>query len=144
MEQTVNERVKLLRSTLKLSQNEFAAKTGMSAPGLWKLEAGESKPRTSTLVAICSAFGVSKEWLLHGKGELEILEPGAQPEKSSWKEKAYEAIEKRADHLEKEVEFLRKLLINVTGSPDANFLNAFDLAGLLPGQKVVKSVRAAA
>ncbi len=145
MKSTVNERVRLLRSTLNLSQSEFSAKLGMSSAGIWKLETGDTKPRQSTLITIAKTFNVSQDWLIDGVGELVVNEKESQMEKpQNWKDKAFEAIEKRAEHLEEEVLFLRETLKSITSKLSAaNFNDAFGLVGLL-NQKAVESVRAAA
>lgn len=145
MENTVNERIKLLRNTLQLSQTEFAGKTGMSSPGVWKLEQGETKPRSSTLVNIANTFGVDKDWLIEGKGELTFKDvPEAKPT-SSWKDEAYRRLEEQKEHLTNEVKFLRELLLNMSkGKVSENFLNAFVKAGILPERNIGESVRAAA
>ena len=141
MESTVNERVKLLRSSLKLTQQEFATRIGLSKVGVWKLEQGETKPRMSTLVGIANEFGIEKDWLIDGIGELEIVSPTES--KSSWKDKAFEVMERQNEHLAKEVQFLRGLLTNITGQAQANFNEAFNLVAL-SDKKGVESVRVAA
>lgn len=143
MGSTVNERILMLRSHLKLSQNDFANKIGLSSVGVWRIEKGEVAPRKGTLYTIAETFGVSKEWLVTGEGEMSFETMPEKVSSGSWSEKAFDAVKAQNDHLEKEVQFLRQLLLNVTGQAVANFNDAFNLASLLD-QKCVESVRVAA
>ena len=143
MKSTVNERVKLLRTHLNLSQQQFANRFGRTTASVSRIENGESTPRMSTLNEIISTFGVNKDWLLNGEGEMEISEK-QKTSKESWKDKAYEEASKRAEHLEMEVQFLRDMLTNITSKLGAaNFNSAFGLVGLL-NEKTIESVRPAA
>lgn len=142
MEITVNDRVKLLRNTLGLSQTDFAAKIGMSATGVWKLETGESKPRSSTLVSIAHTFGIERDWLINGIGKLEVPDRDKDQDKTEIIS-AVDGWKSKAEHLEKEVSFYRELLLNLTGKASANFLEAFGAVGLFD-EKLPESVRAAA
>ena len=127
MEQSVNERVKMLRSHLAISQQDFATRLKKTTTTISRLESGLANPRISTLKLICQEFGVSKEWLIDGIGELEITDPRPVEKQASWKEKAFEVMEKQNEHLSKEVLFLRSLLTNITGQTSANFDTAFNL-----------------
>ena len=66
----MNERIKHIRQTEKLTQIEFAEKIGISRVGLQKLESGENSPREQTVRVICSEFGISRRWLETGEGEM--------------------------------------------------------------------------
>jgi transcriptional regulator with XRE-family HTH domain len=142
MEQTVNERIKMLRSKLNLSQNDFATKVGASMITVSRWETGSSIPMKN-LYRINEVFGVSLEWLKDGEGELEFSQSD-ETNQVTWKEKAFDSIKKHNEHLEQEVQFLRNMLSNVTSKmSSANFNPAFGLVGLLP-QKASESVRAVA
>lgn len=145
MKTTVYERISMLRKHLNLSQTEFGSRIKATLTTVSRLENGGSEPRISTLNKIIDEFGVSKEWLLHGTGEMTFETVNRESEKgSSWKEKAFEELEKRATDLEQQVLFYRQLLLNLTGKQaGANFNQAIDLAGLFP-EKFVGSVRVAA
>lgn len=143
METTVNERIRVLRNHLNLSQMDFATKIGLSIMSVSRLETGQAEPRKNTLNRIIEEFGVSKVWLIEGKGEMSFETMPEKGSSGSWSEKAFDAVKAQNDHLEKEVQFLRQLLLNVTGQAVANFNDAFNLASLLE-QKCVESVRVAA
>lgn len=145
MENALNERIKQLRESLNLSQNDFASKIGLSSVAVWKMETGDSAPRKTTLKSIVNTFGVSEDWLVSGVGELEINIPVSNSVSSqSWSEKAFETIKKHNEHLEQEVKFLRDMLSNVTSKmSSANFNDAFGLVGVLK-RNTTESVRAVA
>ncbi len=141
MESTVNERVKMLRTKLDLSQNDFAQKLGSSLMTVSRWETG-SKIIDKNLFRMNQVFGVSVEWLKNGVGELEIV-PNENSSPQSWSEKAFDTIKKHNEHLEQEVQFLRDMLSNVTSKmSSANFNDAFGLVGIL--QNTTESVRAVA
>ena len=71
----VNERVKILRKILGLTQKEFAQKLGKSLRAIQKWEAKERNIPDSALRLISQTFGVSYEWLKEGKGEIWTKEP---------------------------------------------------------------------
>lgn len=63
-------RVKQIRSTLNMSQKEFAANLGVSQQTLSGVET-DTRPLTDhTIKTICSVFGVSEEWLRTGEGDM--------------------------------------------------------------------------
>lgn len=75
----MNERIKHIRQTEKLTQIEFAEKIGISRVGLQKLESGENSPREQTVRVICSEFGISRRWLETGDGEMYAQGEGYTP-----------------------------------------------------------------
>ena len=140
MENTVNERVKMLRSYLKLTQSEFGAKIGAALPTISNMERGTSKPHQSTLVTICRVFNVNKEWLFEGKGEMFLPGENDSQKETNWKDEAFSTQKQYISTLEKEVEWLRGLVTKLTGS--VNFPNGIDTAGMFLNP--VNSVRAVA
>ena len=65
----MNARVTLIRKTLKLTQDEFAKKLGLSRNYIWMLENGERAPSDRTISDICREFGVDRIWLETGAGD---------------------------------------------------------------------------
>ncbi len=58
-------RLKELRAAAKLSQQELAAKAGLSISVVTKLEAGKNRdPKAATLIAIAAVLGVSLDELV--------------------------------------------------------------------------------
>lgn len=68
----MNERLKKLRKTLDLTQQEFADKIGVKRNSLANYETGRNTPIDAIVVSICREFNVSEEWLRTGKGEMFI------------------------------------------------------------------------
>ncbi|MDT3427836.1 transcriptional regulator with XRE-family HTH domain [Paenibacillus forsythiae] len=65
--ETIGQRLKYLRETLKLSQQHVADKTGISRGNISNYEKDRVSPAADTLIAFCSFFAVSADWLLTGQ-----------------------------------------------------------------------------
>lgn len=66
----MNERVKLLRKSLQLSQEEFGARLGVTGTGVSRMESGNRKVTDQMSLAICREFNVNRTWLEFGDGEM--------------------------------------------------------------------------
>ncbi len=66
----MNERIKALRKSLKISQDAFGRRIGISGASVSRLESGENVPSPQTVAFICKEFGVSEEWLREGTGDM--------------------------------------------------------------------------
>lgn len=69
---SMNERIKTLRKTLKLTQQEFADKLGIARGNIGAYEVGKNAPSDAVISLICSKFNVSEEWIRTGEGEMFI------------------------------------------------------------------------
>lgn len=69
---TINERVKLARKALNLTQIEFGDKVGISQGHLTSIESGKRTVTDKSVIAICATFGINEEWLRTGTGEMFI------------------------------------------------------------------------
>ena len=67
---TINQRIKILRKSLNLTQKEFAQKIYVSTSFQTLLELGQKKVLDRHIKLIVSAFGVSEAWLRTGEGEM--------------------------------------------------------------------------
>lgn len=147
MKNTVNTRILMLKKHLKLTDVRFCNQAKFSTGTLFRIRK-EEEVSAKIIDQIVDNFGVSREWLLHGTGEMTISETVRVDEgdkKASWSEKAFEAIKSQNEHLEKEVQFLREMLKNITSKLGAaNFNPGFDLAALIECEKCVETVRVAA
>lgn len=65
---TLGNRIKLARG--KISQDAFAAQLQISKGSLGFYERDENLPNTNVILKICSATGVSLEWLMTGSGPM--------------------------------------------------------------------------
>lgn len=68
----MNERLKKLRKTLDMTQQEFADRIGIKRNSLANYETGRNTPIDAIIVSICREFNVNEEWLREGKGEMFI------------------------------------------------------------------------
>lgn len=66
-------RIRALRKSLGLSQTEFAKKLGVTQSSVTGYETGSRLPSSPAMTSICTVFGVRREWLEDGTGEM--MEP---------------------------------------------------------------------
>ena len=69
------ERLRLLRNTLNLSQDDFGKRLGVSNTAISKLEKNERNLTEQMLLSICREFKVDYFWLTEGRGEMFIETP---------------------------------------------------------------------
>ncbi|MCL2599883.1 MAG: helix-turn-helix domain-containing protein [Treponema sp.] len=72
---TVNERIKELRASLKLSQTEFAKAIFVSNGYIAEFETGKRRVNDRIVHLISLTFGVSEAWLKHGTGGMFFTTP---------------------------------------------------------------------
>lgn len=66
---TIGERIKKVRKTLDLTQQEFADQLRMKRNSIAQVEGGRGTS-DQTIFAICREFNVSEQWLRTGVGEM--------------------------------------------------------------------------
>lgn len=66
----MEERLKLLRKSLKLTQAEFGNCLGLARNTIANYEIGNRKLSDAVLKLICKTFSVNYLWLTEGKGEM--------------------------------------------------------------------------
>ena len=66
----MKERMKKLRKTLDLTQQEFADRIGIKRNSYANYETGRNTPIDAIIVSICREFNVNEEWLRTGTGEM--------------------------------------------------------------------------
>ena len=71
----VRDRVKELRLSLSLTQQEFADRLGIKRNTIAKYETGLNNPTDSVVALICKTWNVNLEWLKEGKGEMYLSSP---------------------------------------------------------------------
>lgn len=69
----MNERIKDLRKALKLSQDEFGRKLGVTRGAITNIELCKTEPKPLFVKHICDVFDVSEDWLLTGEGDMFLL-----------------------------------------------------------------------
>ena len=68
----MNTRIKILRTFLKLSQNEFGSQIGLKPSSLSDIENARCKVTERVIISICAKYNVNEEWLRFGKGNMFI------------------------------------------------------------------------
>lgn len=68
----MHERLRKLRKTLDMTQQEFAEKLGIKRSTMATYESGRNEPIDAVISLICREFNVNEEWLRTGKGEMFI------------------------------------------------------------------------
>lgn len=68
----MNERLKKLRKTLDMTQQEFANKLGVKRNTVGQWECGINPLTDQTILSICREFNVNEEWLRTGNGDMFI------------------------------------------------------------------------
>ena len=66
----MKERIKALRKTLGLTQQEFADRVGLKRNSLANYETGRNTPMDAVMKSICREFNVNETWLRTGNGEM--------------------------------------------------------------------------
>lgn len=70
----MHERIRKLRKTLELTQQEFGKRIGMKRNSIALIEGGRNTSE-QTIFAICREFNVNEEWLRTGNGRMFNLVP---------------------------------------------------------------------
>ena len=66
----MNERIRLLRKELGLTQSDFGNKIGVKQGTVAGYESGARTPLDAVVSSICREFDVNEEWLRTGEGEM--------------------------------------------------------------------------
>ncbi|MDR1971372.1 MAG: helix-turn-helix domain-containing protein [Treponema sp.] len=69
-EPTINQRIKVLRKTLKLTQKKFAMILALSQSQIASMETGGREVNSRTVKQLCDSFGVNPRWLKTGEGAI--------------------------------------------------------------------------
>lgn len=68
--QSINERFRMLRLELGLSQTAFGEPIGLSRSEVKNIEYDKTEPKQLTIPIICRQFNVSEVWLRTGEGDM--------------------------------------------------------------------------
>lgn len=69
---TVNERIRNLRKEIKLSQEDFGGRLGVTKASISRLEAGINNVTEQMIKSVCREYNVNYAWLKEGIGEMFI------------------------------------------------------------------------
>ena len=138
----MKDRIKQIRKTHDLTQQEFAKRLGVSRSGIASYESGEREPISAVIALICREFGISEEWLRNGTGQMQAsvsreneiasLMRSSLRGSEEFKEAVIQAVKTRS---ESELEVLEKMLWDIV----YNLQSAKKAqADSQPGQKIIK------
>lgn len=71
----MNKRILSVRKSLKLSQDKFGDKIGITGATVSRLESGDRAVTDSMFKLICSTYNVNEHWLRTGEGEMFNQDP---------------------------------------------------------------------
>lgn len=66
----MNKRIKMIRTNLGLTQNEFASKLGIVRNTIANYETGNRVPSRQIIISICREYNINENWLRCGEGEM--------------------------------------------------------------------------
>lgn len=64
----MKERIRQVRKSLSLTQEEFAKRLGLARNSIANYEIGRREPTNAIIISICREFGVNEVWLRTGEG----------------------------------------------------------------------------
>ena len=68
----MGERIKELRKSLKMTQQEFADRLNIQRGSIASYETGRISPSNAAISLICKELNVSEDWLRNGEGDMFI------------------------------------------------------------------------
>ena len=71
---TIGERIKAVRKERRMTQSEFGNKISLVASAICQLENDSSTLTERVIKDICREFGINRDWLLYGNGEMHTQE----------------------------------------------------------------------
>lgn len=76
----MNNRIKELRKSVSMTQEDFANRLAITKASVSRIESGVNNPSDQTIKLICSEFGVRREWLELGHEPMYSKEAASEPE----------------------------------------------------------------
>ena len=126
-------RVKQIRNYLGLSQAQFALRIDRAPACISKIESGRNKSISDeTIDSICDAFGVSRDWLVSGSGEM--FSPGMEKSRAD-----KEGIGDRIKKARKDSGLTQEDLSRITGY-SATHIHNVEAHKLNPSKNFVKKM----
>lgn len=66
----MNNRIKELRKSMNMTQDEFAVRLGLARNSIASYESGRRNPNDAMLKLMCKTFNADYFWLTEGRGEM--------------------------------------------------------------------------
>lgn len=70
----MKKRIKELRCSMGLTQQQFADRLGLKRQTIAAYEVGNTEPSNATLLSICREYKVNENWLRTGEGEMKATQ----------------------------------------------------------------------
>jgi transcriptional regulator with XRE-family HTH domain len=99
----IGKRLETLMKVLEMKSGDFAKKAEISQSLISNITAGKNGPSKSTVSLICRTYGVNKEWLLTGDGEMFISPDGRLENLAPDEKELLEAYDRLMPETQKEV-----------------------------------------
>jgi len=64
--ESINERFRVLRDSIGLSQEEFAARAHRTRSEIKNIEYGKTTPKDEVIASVCQTYGIQEDWLRYG------------------------------------------------------------------------------
>ena len=93
---TIGDRIRIIRKEHGLTQKEFGEKLSISTGMVCMYEHDQPRRTERTLNAICKEFGINKEWLTLGIGEMKNKDEQLSPKLKKEVENIY-SLEKKLE-----------------------------------------------
>lgn len=106
MQNTINQRFKIVRTSLGLTQTDVAKQLGITPQAISKYEK-DGVISSASIKSYCISFNVNQTWLETGNGEIfsdgkqPVLQPSLQMD---WKEEAYQQLKQQNEWLKRMLE----------------------------------------
>lgn len=148
METTVNSRIQVLKSELRLNTMDFCAKAKISNGTFHNIKIGENVNQR-TLNNIIENLNVNPDWLINGKGKMFADAPKMEANGSvidPWKDALVMQVKEENSRLVEQVRWLQQMVSQFTNGVKPNFLKATDAANMFmfPNQSQLIKIRAKA
>ena len=69
----MNERLKKIRTDIKLTQKQMSEKIGVTEATVSRMESGKSSITEQTIKMLCNEFNINETWLRTGEGEMYVV-----------------------------------------------------------------------
>lgn len=70
MENTINDRITMVRKSLNLSQTAFGEKLGVSRGVIKNIDESNTVPKPEFVSLVCKVYNVDRDWLETGSGDM--------------------------------------------------------------------------
>ncbi len=136
METTVNSRVQLLKTELRLNTMEFCAKAKISNGTFYNINNGENVNQ-KTLNSIIECLNVNPDWLMHGNGKMFNEAPKHTGVgvgiKNPWQDETYNNLQRENSRLVDQLKFYQDMVGKFMSGIKPNFHKAHNQTYYLPG-----------